>query len=67
MKGFVDADYASDLDKRRSPIGYLFSLFENVVNWKASLQHIVALSTTESKYVALTKAIKEAICLRGVT
>ncbi|GKF47936.1 hypothetical protein Tco_0141187, partial [Tanacetum coccineum] len=30
------------------------------------LQHVVALSTSEAEYMALTKAVKEAIWLRGL-
>nr|GEY80438.1 hypothetical protein [Tanacetum cinerariifolium] len=35
-----------------------------VVSWKATLQHVVALSTTEVEYMALMEAVKEAIWLR---
>ena len=37
-----------------------------MVSWKSNLQHIVALSTTEVEYVALTEAIKEAVRLHGI-
>ncbi|GJU90064.1 retrovirus-related pol polyprotein from transposon TNT 1-94 [Tanacetum coccineum] len=37
-----------------------------VVSWKAMLQDVVALSTTEEEYMALTEAVKEAIWLRGL-
>ncbi|KAD4178669.1 hypothetical protein E3N88_27260 [Mikania micrantha] len=37
----------------------------SMVSWKATLQHVVALSTTESEYIALTEAVKEAIWLKG--
>nr|GFA38705.1 retrovirus-related Pol polyprotein from transposon TNT 1-94 [Tanacetum cinerariifolium] len=37
-----------------------------VVSWKAMLQHVVALSTIEAEYIALTEAIKEAIWLKGL-
>ncbi|XP_052181870.1 secreted RxLR effector protein 161-like [Diospyros lotus] len=61
IKGFCDSDFAADLDKRRSLSGYVFTLGGNLISWKANLQHIVALSTTEAEYVALTEAMKEAI------
>ncbi|GKA32620.1 ALP1-like protein [Tanacetum coccineum] len=34
-----------------------------VVSWEATLQYVVALSTTEVEYMALTEAMKEAMCL----
>ena len=64
--GFCDSDYAADLDKRRSISGYCFTFGGNLISWKSSLQHIVALSTTEAEYIALTEAIKEALWLKGI-
>ncbi|XP_061357835.1 secreted RxLR effector protein 161-like [Gastrolobium bilobum] len=64
--GYCDSDYAADLDKRRSLTGFVFTMGGNVVSWKCNLQHIVALSTTEAEYVALTEAVKEAIWLKGI-
>ena len=31
--GFVDADWARDLDQRRYTSGYVFNLFRGIVNW----------------------------------
>ncbi|KAD6795292.1 hypothetical protein E3N88_06188 [Mikania micrantha] len=56
--GYVDADFAKDLDRGRSNTGYIFKVFSGVVSWKSTLQHIVALTTTESEYIALTEAVK---------
>lgn len=61
--GYVDANYAGDLDKRRSLTGYAFTLCGNTISWKATLQSTVALSTTEAEYMAVTEAVKEAIWL----
>ena len=66
VTGFVDSDYAKDPDKGRSITGYAFLVQGCVVSWKAMLHHVVALSTTEAEYMALTEAVKEAIWLRGL-
>jgi len=66
LVGYVDSDYASDLDKRRSLTGYVFTIGGCAVSWKASLQATVALSTTEAEYMAISNACKEAIWLRGL-
>ena len=63
--GYLDSDYAGDLDKRRSLSSYIFTLCNCAVRWKASLQSVVALSTTEAEYISLTEGVKDAIRLRG--
>ncbi|KAG8480905.1 hypothetical protein CXB51_025479 [Gossypium anomalum] len=59
--GYVDADFAGDLDRRRSLTGYAFTIGGCAISWKATLQTTVALSTTEAEYMAITEACKEAI------
>src|SRR5436190_17999813 len=61
--GFVDSDYAGDLDKKRSLTGYLFTLSRSAISWMTTLQTTVTLSTTEAEYMALTEAVTEAIWL----
>ena len=63
IRGFVDADWAGDLDQRRSTSGYVFNLFGDAVSWMSKKQSIVALSTTEAEYMAATHASKEAFWL----
>ncbi|KAG8481596.1 hypothetical protein CXB51_026522 [Gossypium anomalum] len=63
--GYVDADFAGDLDRRRSLTGYVFTIGGCAISWKATLQTTVALSTTEAEYMAITEACKEAIWLKG--
>ncbi|KAL2497738.1 cysteine-rich RLK (RECEPTOR-like protein kinase) 8 [Abeliophyllum distichum] len=66
LKEYVDANYATDRDSRKSTISYAFTLCNSCISWKSRLQHIVALSTTESEYVAITEAVKEALWLKGL-
>ena len=63
IHGFVDADWARDLDQRRSTSGYVFSLFGGAVSWMSKRQSVVALSTTEAEYIAATHASMEAVWL----
>ena len=64
--GYVDSDYAGDIDSRRSTSGYIFMFGGCAVSWKACLQATVALSTAEAEYMAITEAVKEAIWLRNI-
>nr|GFB32049.1 putative ATP-dependent RNA helicase DHX37 [Tanacetum cinerariifolium] len=66
VTGFVDSGYDKDPDKGRSITGYAFLVHRCVVSWKATLQHVVTLSTTEAESMALTEAVNEAIWLRGL-
>ncbi|VVA40018.1 PREDICTED: Retrovirus-related, partial [Prunus dulcis] len=50
--GYVDSDYAGDLDKRRSTTGFVFTIAGGPVSWRSILQSTVALSTTEAEYMA---------------
>ncbi|KAH9668944.1 hypothetical protein KPL70_021590 [Citrus sinensis] len=66
VMGFVDSDFAGDLDRRKSTSGYMFVLNSYLISWKSSLQTVVALSSTEAEFIATTEAVKEAMWLRGL-
>ena len=36
--GYVDADYAQDLDRRRSTTGFVFTLAGGCVSWRSSIR-----------------------------
>ena len=57
MIGYVDSDYAGDLDKCRSTTGYVFTLAGGPISWRSTLQSTVAVSTIEAEYMATTEAI----------
>ena len=54
----VDVDLAGNVDIIRSIIGYVYTLGGTAVSLGSQLQKIVALSTTEAEYVAITEASK---------
>ena len=63
MLGYVDADYARDLDDRRSATSHVFTLGGGPICWQSMVQSLVALSTTESEYMAVAEPAKEALWL----
>ena len=65
LQGYVDADFAGDIDSRKSTTGFVFTLGDTAISWASNLQKIVTLSTTEAEYVAATETGKEIIWLPG--
>ena len=62
--GYCDADWAGDVDTRRSTTGYIFKFGGSPVCWKAKRQPTVALSTAEAEFMSLAHAAQTAIWLR---
>ncbi|KAI3450211.1 hypothetical protein Pfo_006876 [Paulownia fortunei] len=54
VEGFVDFDYAKNLDTRKSLTGFIFIIFGTTMCWKSSLQYVVALSITKAEYIAIS-------------
>ena len=59
IEGYIDSDFMSDFDDRKSTSGYVFICNGGVVSWKYFKQSIITDSTTEVEYVATLDAIKE--------
>jgi hypothetical protein len=64
LEGFADASWAEQSLDRRSTTGYLFMKGGNAVVWTSRKQSIVALSTSEAEYVAISDATREGVWLR---
>ena len=47
-----------------STTGYVFTLSRRPIFWRSTLQSIVVMSTTESEYMAVFEAAKEALWLK---
>ena len=61
--GYSDADWAGDVDTRRSTSGYVFQIGRSTVSWSSRKQATVAKSSTEAEYVALSSAIYTGSCM----
>jgi hypothetical protein len=59
IRAYCDADWAGDHDTRRSTTGTLIMVNNNVVHWASTRQPIVATSSAEAEYIALSNTAKE--------
>jgi hypothetical protein len=64
VKGYSDADWAGDVENRRSTSGYVFFVGDGAVSWNSKRQQTVAQSTMEAEYMAMNRCTREAIWLR---
>ena len=65
---FSDADWAFNIENRRSTSGFCFKLSESsgAISWGCKAQKIVATATAESEFNSGVEARKEAIHLSGI-
>ena len=64
LLGYCEADFAGDLDSRRSTSEYAFMLHGGAISWGSKVQPTVAASTMEAEYMAAAVAAKEVVWLR---
>eukprot|EP00253_Pinus_taeda_P025191 PITA_25191 len=62
--GYTDADWAGNVEDRKSTSGCCFSLGSASISWMSRKQKSVALSTAEAEYIAASMASCEAVWLR---
>ena len=66
LVGYDEADWAGDVNTRKSTSEYAFQIGGSTISWMSKCQSIVALSTIEAEYVALSTATQEAIWLHAL-
>ena len=68
VEAFSDADWAGNIDNRRSTSGYCIRLFSDsgCVTWRSKTQSTVATSTAESELNAAVIAIQELKYVNGI-
>ena len=59
--GYSDADWAGDINTRRSTSGYVFQVYGSTVSWCSKRQLSVSKSSTEAEYIALSLLTQEAV------
>ena len=65
LEGWVDSDWGSSPDRRSiSGLCYQLNDIGPLISWRSCKQRIVALSSCEAEYVAVTDAMKEGNYLR---
>jgi hypothetical protein len=52
LTGFSDADFAGDVDARKSTTRVIFFLVNSPITWQSTKEKVVAQSSCESKYIA---------------
>ena len=60
---YTDSDWAGDLDDRHATTGNVFLMAGGPISWLSKKQAVVALSTSEAEYVALSLATQEVVWL----
>jgi hypothetical protein len=61
LKTYMNADWAGDIDSRKSISDYLICFGNRAVSWQSKLQKYVVLSTIEAEYITITETCKELI------
>ena len=64
LRGYYDADQASDGDEHKSTTSYAFLLSGAAISWCSKKQSCIALSTMESEYIACSATAQEAVWLK---
>ena len=66
LMGWVDSDFAADTDTRWLVSGYLISMNNGPISWKAKRQLCTTLSSAEAEFVAASVCGVEVIYLRNL-
>lgn len=64
LYGYSDANWADDKNDRKSQSGHVFLDNGAAVCWSSRKQPLVALSTCESEFIALSEACRAAVWIR---
>jgi hypothetical protein len=66
LSGYIDNDFAGNLDDRKSTSGHVFHLGTNLISWASKKQPIVSIYFVEVEYVTATSDSCQAVWLRRI-
>ena len=66
LQGYSDADWAGNLEDRKSTSGFIFKIADGPISWGSKKQNCVALSTSEAEYIALCLSIQEGLWINNL-
>jgi len=64
LRSYSDADWAGDLDQRKSTTDYVFTLRGGAVSWGSKKQTSTTMSIAKAKYIACSTVVQEALWLK---
>lgn len=66
LTGYLDSDWARDMDDRRSITGYAFNIGSGVISWSSKKQNAISLSSIGAEYQVVCATTCEVIWLRRI-
>ena len=64
IHGYTDSDFVADKETRRSVTGFVFKMAGEAISWRSKKQESTEQYTLEAEFVAVSYAVREAVCLR---
>ena len=61
ITGYSDSDFAGDINDRKSTSGLIFFMGGLPITWNSMKQRVVALSTCEAEYIAISSAAYQSL------
>jgi hypothetical protein len=63
---FVDSDWAGDKETRKSVSGWCLFINECLIGWGSKGQNVVACSSSEAEYIAISDVVKKILFVRQI-
>ena len=66
LSAYVDADWGGCKETKKSTTGYAICINNTPISWKTKNQSMIALSSAEAEYIALSECAKQLIWTRKI-